>query len=50
MGKHLKFKEESSVECFRVPKSKRKNYRECINKIINEKFIKDKEKLKERSD
>ena len=39
IGRKKKFDEESAMECVRVPKSKRKEYREAIKQCVAEKFV-----------
>jgi len=40
MPRNKKFNEESTVVCFRVPKSKVKSFRNIIQKIIDDKYKK----------
>jgi len=39
IGRKKKFDEESAMECMRVPKSKRKEYRKAIKECVAEKFV-----------
>ena len=48
VGRRKKFGEESGFVNVRVPKSKVSEYREAIKKLVDEKFSRDIEKLREK--
>ncbi|NVM44101.1 MAG: hypothetical protein HWN79_04200 [Candidatus Lokiarchaeota archaeon] len=48
MGRRKKFGEESGFVNVRVPKSKVSEYRDAIKKLVDEKFTRDTDKLREK--